>query len=55
LSFYESYAQGEGKDTDYEFICSEAVALANLGLHFKLNVTAEHYTLPKGMLIESGE
>ncbi|NOZ53381.1 MAG: hypothetical protein GXP08_09600 [Gammaproteobacteria bacterium] len=53
LALDQTYAQGEGKDTDYEFICSEAVALANLGIHFNLNVTVDYYTLPKGLLIES--
>lgn len=52
LSLDQAYAQGEGKDTDYEFICSEAVALANLGIHFNLNVMVDYYTLPKGLLIE---
>jgi len=51
LSLYQSYAQGEGKDTDYEFICDDAVALANLGREYGLKVTAEHYTLPNGLLI----
>jgi len=33
LDFDQKYAQGEEKDTDYEFVCDEAVALANLGIH----------------------
>jgi len=52
LKLYESDAKGELKDTDEEFICDDAVALANLGLHHGLKVTVEHDTLPKGLLIE---
>jgi len=52
LKLYESEAKGELKDTDEEFICDDAVALANLGLHHGLEVTVEHNTLPKGLLIE---
>jgi len=52
LKLYESDAKGELKDTDEEFICDDAVALANLGLHHGLEVTIEHDTLPKGLLIE---
>ncbi len=51
LDFDQKYAQGEEKDTDYEFVCDEAVALANLGIHFNLNVTVEFYRLPKGLLL----
>jgi len=52
LKLYESETKGELKDTDQEFICDDAVALANLGLHHGLAVTVEHDTLPKGLLIE---
>jgi hypothetical protein len=51
LDFYQGDAQGENKNTDEEFICDHAVALANLGLHHGLAVTVEHDTLPKGLLI----
>jgi len=51
LTLYESEARGELKDTDQEFICDNAVALANLGLLHGLNVTVTHDTLPKGLLI----
>jgi hypothetical protein len=52
LKIYRSYAKGEGKDTDEEFICDHAVALANLGIHHGLEVTDEYEMLPKGLLIE---
>ncbi|BBA36056.1 hypothetical protein sS8_4126 [Methylocaldum marinum] len=52
LNFYQGDAQGELKDTDEEFICDYAVALANLGLRRGLEVTAEHPTLPRGLLIQ---
>ena len=51
LKFYQREAQGELKNTDEEFICDYAVALANLGLHRGLKVTVEYDTLPKGLLI----
>ena len=53
LEFYQGDAQGELKDTDEEFICDYAVALANLGLHHGLAVTVEHDTLPPGLLIRA--
>jgi len=40
-------------NTDYEFICDDAVALANLGLSYNLKVTIEHELLPKRLLINS--
>jgi len=52
LKIYQSYARGEGKNTTFEFICDHAVALANLGLRRGLAVTAEHPTLPRGLLIQ---
>ncbi|WDE08522.1 hypothetical protein SG34_031870 [Thalassomonas viridans] len=39
-------------DTDYEFICDDAVALANLGLSYNLMVTVEHELLPKRLLLD---
>jgi hypothetical protein len=51
LDFYRSTANGESKNTDEEFICDHAVALANLGLHRGLNVTVQHELLPRGLLI----
>jgi hypothetical protein len=51
LKIYRGYAQGEAKNTTDEFICDHAVALANLGIHHGLEVTAEYETLPKGLLI----
>jgi hypothetical protein len=52
LKSYRGYAHGEGKDTDEEFICDHAVALAILGIHHGLEVTVEYEMLPKGLLIE---
>jgi len=52
IAFNQPYAQGEEKDTVYEFICDNAVALANLAISYKIRVTVEHYTLPKGMLMQ---
>ncbi len=52
LDLYQGDAQGGLKDTDEEFICDYAVALANLGLHHGLAVTVEHQTLPKGLMIQ---
>ena len=44
----------EVRDTDEEFICDAAVALANLGLHRGLAVTVTHPLLPPGLLIQEG-
>jgi len=55
LELYRGQAQGELKDTTQEFVCDYAVALANLGLHHGLAVTAEQDTLPQGLLIQKGE
>jgi hypothetical protein len=52
LKSYRGYAKGEGKDTDEEFICDHAVALAILGIHHGLEVTDEYEMLPKGLLID---
>ena len=51
LNLHEPYARGEAKDTSEEFICGNAVALANLAIAYKIPVTVEHHLLPKGMLI----
>lgn len=51
LLFYQSVAKGESKNTDEEFICDNAVALANLGLRHGLQVTVQSPTLPPGLLI----
>lgn len=53
LNLHQTYAQGEGKETPEEFVCDNAVALANLAIAHKIPVTIEHYTLPKGMLIQA--
>lgn len=52
LHFYQGVARGEAKDTDEEYICDHACALANLGLYRGLNVTVEDPRLPKALLIE---
>ena len=52
LKFYENLAHGEEKNTPKEFLCDNAIALANLGIHHELRVTVEHDTLPKGLLIQ---
>ncbi len=52
LILHEPYARGEAKDTSEEFICDNAVALANLAITYKIPVKVEHYLLPKSMLIE---
>jgi hypothetical protein len=52
LKSYRGYAKGEGKDTDEEFICDDAVALAILGIHHGLEVAEEYEMLPKGLLIQ---
>ena len=51
LMLYQNYARGEAKNTDEEFICDYAVALANLGIHHGLTVTITHDTLPPGLLL----
>ena len=55
LEFYRiAEAEGEYRNTPQGFICDDAVALANLGLHEGLAVTVEHDLLPRGLLIEKG-
>ncbi len=51
IEFYAREGVGEYRNTDEEFICDNAVALANLGLHCGLAVTVGHGLLPKGLLI----
>lgn len=51
LLFYQSEAKGESRNTTGEFICDNAVALANLGLRHGLQVTVQYPTLPPGLLI----
>ena len=52
LEFYRiAEAEGEYRNTPQGFICDDAVALANLGLHEGLAVTVEHDLLPRGLLI----
>lgn len=53
LEFYQSYARGEAEGTTDEFICDNAVALANLGIFSGLNVTVVYDTLPKGLLLSA--
>ncbi len=53
LDFYAHEANGEYRNTDQEFICDDAVALANLGLHRGLPVTVEDDRLPRRLLIEA--
>jgi len=52
LKFYKGQIPSEYKNTDEEFVCDKAVALANLGLHRGLNLTIENDLLPPGLLIE---
>jgi len=52
LKFYQSYAKGEGVDTDEEFICDHAVALSILGQHNRMRVKIAYDTLPKGLLLK---
>ena len=53
VNFYQRVASSEYKNTDEEFICDYAVALANLGVYHGLSVNVEHDTLPKGLLLAS--
>ena len=52
LDFYKRSAipSEDYWDTDQEFICDDAVALANLAIHLGIDVSAEHYLMPKGLL-----
>lgn len=51
LHFHLGDARGEYKNMPQGYICDDAVALANLGLHHGLNVTVTDYRLPPGLLI----
>ncbi len=51
LEDYRLHMEPETRDTDEEFICDAAVALANLGLFRGLEVTVSHPLLPPGLLI----
>ena len=52
LTFYQKtiIPAEDYQGTAYEFICDDAVALANLGLNYNLKVTIEHELLPKRLL-----
>lgn len=52
LHFHLGDARGEYKNMPQGFICDDAVALANLGIHHGLSVTVSDYRLPSGLLIE---
>lgn len=51
LHFHLGDARGEYKNMPQGYICDDAVALANLGLHYGLGVTVSDYRLPPGLLI----
>ena len=56
LEFYERFETGvnsENEDTSQEFICDDAVALANLGLWAGLKLQTKHRLLPTDLLINS--
>jgi hypothetical protein len=54
LEFYEPQAlHGEESETSEEFICDNAVALANLGLWAGLKLTTQHRLLPTALLISA--
>ena len=54
LHFYEKTMTpaDDGWDTEEEFFCDHAIALANLGLRHGLPVTVEHPLMPKRLLID---
>jgi len=52
INFYRSYARGEAKDTDEEFICDHAVALTILSQHLRHWAGVEDQTLPGGLLLQ---
>jgi hypothetical protein len=52
LKSYWSYAKGEGKDTDEEFICDDAVALAILAQHRQKWPGLETEMLPGGLMLQ---
>jgi hypothetical protein len=51
LKSYWPYAKGEGKDTDEEFICDHAVALAILAQHRNRWPGIEDEMLPGGLML----
>ncbi len=56
LEFYERFETGvnsENEDTAQEFICDDAVALANLGLWAGLKLQTKHRLLPTDLLIST--
>jgi hypothetical protein len=52
INFYQGYAQGEGKDTDEEFICDHAVALTILSQQSRRWTGVQDQTLPGGLLLQ---
>ena len=54
LEDYRLHMEPETRNTDEEFICDAAVALANLGLFRGLEVTVSHPLLPPGLLVSGG-
>lgn len=55
LHFHLGDARGEYKNMPQGYVCDDAVALANLGLHHGLNVTVSDYRLPTALLIGKTE
>lgn len=55
LKFYKGQIPSEYKNLSYEFVCDDATALANLGLHRGLNLTIENDLIPPGLLIEKSQ
>jgi len=56
LEFYERFETGvnsENEDTSEEFICDQAVALANLGLWAGLKLRTQHRLMPTALLIST--
>ncbi|MBI3775477.1 MAG: immunity 49 family protein [Gammaproteobacteria bacterium] len=56
LEFYERFETGvnsENEDTSQEFICDDAVALANLGLWAGLKLQTQHRLMPTDLLISA--
>lgn len=56
LEFYERFETGvnsKNEDTAEEWICDQAVALANLGLWAGLKLQAQHRLLPTALLIST--
>ena len=56
LEFYERFETGvnsENEDTSEEFMCDQAVALANLGLWAGLKLQTKHRLMPTDLLIST--